>query len=669
MSFQVLVAFFIGTLFAHVLHWNPMEGIFLGAICSISSSMVAIPILKNKDALKQPYAQFTIGVAVLEDILAVLLLVILSNVGQGYFNWKQCFNLLFWISVFIASMIFFGRLVAQRFMSLLHRIHNEEIIHVCVVGIILLLSSLASAYSNALGAFLAGVIFSSTRIVGRLESMIAPIRDVFTAVFFVAIGILIDPKVLWEQKYVILVLSLLVVLGQCFSVWLGFFLSGQKSSSAFRAALPKSQIGEFSFVLAALAESLGVSHGNLMAITVGTALLTIIAANVLCMKEDSLLAFFDRIIPQGVKTWSSVYQNILQSVQNHISGSRFWIFVRRPLLKIVIQFSLVNAIVWCNAWLCGLIAQYPGKYTLWVQRGMTCVTLIFALPFIGSLVRNINLVILGICKTTLRNLFQRLNHHPAIYQLFQLFIIAVAIFIFAWSFLGAAANIMPTYMPIVTIVLLCLILGVAFWRQFRKINSQIECMFLESFNTELESDKDKRNRAMMKVVTQKHPWDVQIKTYIVGAHSHVVGERLAEVPLRQQTGATILGISRGGFLSYDVRPDMMFFPEDHIILLGNEQQLQQAENFFDIQQVDKEVNLNDLIDFEQIIITPDNPLANETVASADVRKRYGVNIVGIQRKDLRIEQLQAQDIFKVGDNVLVVGSPKNIKKLKTVTAA
>ena len=671
MFFQAITAFFLGATVAHFLGWNPMLGTFLGATFAVSSTMVAIPILQSKNAMKQPFAQFTIGIAVLEDIFAVVLLVVLSNSPQGHFNFKECFNLIFWITVFISSMLIFGRLAAQRFIKLLKIITNTEIVHICVVGLILLLSELFSGYSNALGAFLAGAIFSSTQVIEKLETMIAPIRDVFTAVFFVSIGMLIDPKIILENKYLILFLSFSVVFSQFTSVWLGFFLSGQKGSVAFRAALPKSQIGEFSFVIAALAKTLGLDDGRLMAITVGTSLFTIIGVNFLCAHEERLLAYTSSKIPQVLKSWAGLYQNILISIQSHLSGSVFLSIVKKPLLKMVIHFLLVNAIIWCNHWLCDFLQgqhfHYMEIYGIWIQRGLSLLALCLALPFMSCFVRNLNLIILTLCKHTLRRLFAQLNHHASLYQIFQLFVAGVATLIFTWLFLLSSTKYLPNYMPILFLGILGLILGFAFWRRLRNMNSQFELMFLESFTTELENENEKRRQAMIKVVTQKHPWDVKTRQITLPKNSQLIGLTLQESQLRAHSHTTLLGISRSGFFCDKISPQYIFCPEDTLLLLGNTAQLDIAEKYILQHQQQAPVSSDTEFDFDQIIITDNHPLLNETIESANLRKKFGLNIVGIQRKNQRIENLTPSDIFKSGDCVLIVGHKKNIEAFKQST--
>ena len=633
MLFQALTAFFIGTTVAHVIGWSPVLGIFLGAIFAISSTMVAIPIIKQQNAMQQPFAQFTMGVAIFEDIFAVVLLVILSNLQQGGFNLSQCLNLVFWITVFITGMLIFGRLFARRFIKLLKKIANPEIMHVCVAGLILLLSELSSGYSNALGAFLAGAIFANTRVIHDLESMVAPIRDIFTAVFFVSIGMLIDPKLLWENKWLVLMLSFLVVGGQFVSAWLGFFLSGQKPNVAFRASLPKSQIGEFSFVIASLAHTLNLDNGQLMAITVGVALFSIIAVNVLCAREDALLTTCTQRIPHVLQTWATVYQNLLLSIQTRLSGNKLLTLVRKPLLKAAVHFSLVNAVIWCNYGLCSFLEQNPlprtEKYGIWLQRAMLLIALGLALPFMSCVVGNLNLIILTLCKQSLPKLFERLNQHAALYKIFQLIINAVATLVFVCHF---------------------------------------ELMFLESFSEELENENEKRRRAMIKMVEAKHPWNVEIRRLTVPPHSHLAGNTLAESGLGQHTQTVLLAVGRDGFFINSVPPDYTFFPGDVLLLLGNTEQLAKATQWVAV-PAKQTSERNQGFDFEQLVLTDLHPLLNETLASANLRQRYGVNLVGIQRKDERIENLSPNDIFKVGDCLLLVGHRKNLDVLKNLGTA
>ena len=669
MILQTFFAFFLGTSIAPLLGIPAHQGIFLGAIFAISSTMVAIPILKNKGELRSSHAQFAIGISIFEDILAIILLVLLASKTQKAISWSVSLDIIFLITVFIAGTFFFGRLIANKVLAVLQKVANEEVIHLAVVAFILLSSRLASGFSTALGAFVAGSIFSSTKLVNHLEKMVAPIRDVFSAVFFVSIGMLIDPKLIWSQKYTILALSILVVFGKILTVWLGLFLAGQKSYTAFLASVPKAQIGEFSFVIAALAKSLGLADGGLMALTAGVSLFSIILANILSSKEMAVFNVIEKIFPRGIKNFGEIYHNFLFSIQSHISGNLFWSLVKKPLSKIVVHFFLINAIIWCNSFLCSHIVEYNLPYTIWIQRSLSISALILSLPFMICIIKNINIAVLSIIKSSLRGLFQRLMHHSALYQILQLIIVTFAVSLLTWIFLIASSRFLPPYMPLLVFVILGLVLAIAFGKHFLKINSQIEWMFLESFKTELESDRERRKKAMIKMVSKKHPWNAEIQTVIVNENSSIVGKRIFETNIRAKTGATVIGISRGGYLSYETGPDTMLFPNDSIVLLGSQNQLNKANAYINEIIKEQDDNVDSCIDFGQIIIPNNSSIANETLASANIRKLYGVNVVGIQRNDVRIDSLNPEDMIKGGDVLLVIGKSNNISNMQSAISA
>ncbi|MBR1843593.1 MAG: TrkA C-terminal domain-containing protein, partial [Opitutales bacterium] len=215
------------------------------------------------------------------------------------------------------------------------------------------------------------------------------------------------------------------------------------------------------------------------------------------------------------------------------------------------------------------------------------------------------------------------------------------------------------------------IIGFGFWKHLRTLNSHFELMFLESFSEELENENEKRRRAMIKMVETKHPWDVEIRRLTVPPHSHLAGITLIESGLGQQTQTVLLAVGRDGFFINTVPPDYTFFPGDVLLLLGNKNQLAKAAQWVAV-PAKQTSERNQGFDFEQLVLTDLHPLLNETIASANLRQRYGVNIVGIQRKDERIENLSPNDIFKVGDCLLLVGHRKNLdvlKNLGTTTAS
>lgn len=669
MCFQACMGFFLGITVARIIRLSATLGLFLGAIFSISSTMVAIPIIKQQNALQQPFAQFTIGIAILEDIFAIVLLSVLSSIQNGNFGFGKCLNLIFWITIFMVSITVFGRLIANRIIAIFKKISNQEVMNVCTIGIVLLLSYISDGYSNALGAFLAGVIFSNTQIIHHLGESIAPIRDIFSSIFFVSIGMLIDCRLLWQYKWVILVLTVLVVVGQLISAWFGFFLGGQKGELSFRASLPKAQIGEFSFVIAALASTLGLDNGLLMTITIGVAVFSIIAVNILCIYEDSVLKNFEKMVPKGLKTLGHTYQVFLHTLQTTLSTSRVISIARVPLFKIVLHFLIINAIVFCGHKACDILEHTSLNYVIWLQRGTLLLTLFLSLPFINCIVSNLNNILTEICQSVLKkNLKRAIDSNSIIYRITKIVLLSTATIIFIWAFLMVSAQYLPHYIPIVALIAIGIIVGVVFCTNLRKLNSKFELSFLNSFSEALEEQNERRHAAAIKLVETKHPWPVKVRRVSVKPTSQLVGLTLANSQLREQTHTLLLGIIRNSFCSNYVAPDHVFYPGDILVLLGTEEQLNLANKWINLPQTTA-VSNDVEFDLDQVIVTDNHPFNQATLASLDLRRKFSVNVVGIQRKKERIQELHLEDMFKAGDSVFLVGSRKNLDAVKHMIEA
>ncbi len=665
-ALQTLFSIAVGLTFSSLLGWSLLQGIFLSGVLSITSTMVAIPIISSKDAMKSNYAQFTIGIAILEDILAVLLLALLTGLSQaGHMQWGLALKITFWITVFLAAVFFVGRLVAPKCMKALSVFKQEEVLHVVLIGLILLVGQLAHAFSEALGAFVAGAIFSFFFFTEKFERIVTPMRDIFTAVFFVSIGMLIDPHTLAQNKWTIVFLSLATFLGTTISVWAGLYFTGQKGSVAFKASLPKAQIGEFSFVIAALGQSLGVTNQNFLGITVGVSFLTIIFANVASNHDDTILLKLEKIFPQAIVKWCELYQRFLASLSNNFSKTKLWRLGKKPLVYVSVYFFLTNAVVWITAFICAYLEKQNFSYKIWVQRSLWIFALLIALPFVIAIIRNINTTFMMFCETALKGLFRKMLQHPSLFNIFRLAILSLASIGFCVLFLMASGSFLPPYVSLITFITLGFILSLFFWKDFNKINSQMELMFMDSFQLELETENEKRKRVILKKLSKKHPWNVHIQTISLPKFSKYVGQRILDTGIRKLAGVTILGISRNGFLIYDPSPESHLFPEDQIVVLGSLTQVEKAIACLEERNGENESNfVEHTFDIGQVIITNDSILANQTLADANIRKTFGVNVVGIERGQQKIQNPPSDEILKGGDVLLVVGQSSEIEKFQ-----
>ena len=669
-TIQTVVMLFIGIQVAPILGWGRMDGFFLGALLSISSSMVTVAVLKDFRVLQRSYAQLTVGVLILEDILAVTLLVLLSGMAMGgRFEWEGLGWIFFLIGVFGVSVYFVGRLVAPSLLTMLHRTGSKELLTLCVVGLLMGVSVLAERFdfSVALGAFLAGSILSTSRLRSEIERATGPLRSIFSAIFFVSVGVLIEPKILLKQWETVLLLSFLVCGAKIVTCWLGFFLSGAKSELGFRAALAKAQIGEFSFVIAGLGQSLGVTHSGLMSLAVGVALFTILATPVLVSNSDRIYMRLVRNTPRGLTILGRFYRDFIDTVKSRLGGVRVLRLVKRPILQVAIYFFLLNGIIAITALMAGYIEQWTvikEGFHVWVRSFVWLFGALACVPFMISVIRNLDVIVMMVTEATLSATAMEQIYRERLRSLFHPVIFLLTLILVGGIFLTAAAPSLPSGLALSVFLVLIVVSGVLFWRRMIYFNSQLEYRFLEGFKED-SADRDQAQRERtLREIEHKYPWSVNVEEIVLEEGAMVCGKRIRDIDLRRQTGVSIIAIGRSGVVYYDPSPEIPLFPEDRLFLLGSESQNQRARQILGIQATESEGTLMDTFEIEKIYLGREAPFVGETLAGSKLRSRYRINVLGIQRGEQRITAPLPDEILKPGDVLYVVGDQESIHKLQ-----
>tara|TARA_B100001248_G_scaffold262589_1_gene259753 strand:- start:52965 stop:55271 length:2307 start_codon:yes stop_codon:yes gene_type:complete len=653
--------------------WTQMDGIFLGGLLAISSSMITIAILRNQQGLKSNYAQFTIGMLILEDIIAILMLVILTGMAvTGHFAWTALWKGTFFVGLFVVFVFIIGRLLAPYLVKVLTKIGNIEVLTVVVVGVVLGIGELAIhfEFSVALGAFLAGAILSQSSLSASIEKTTEPLRHLFSAIFFVTVGMLIEPQMLLSYWKPILCLTFLVVVIKTFTCWLGLFLAGTRSQTSFRAALCKSQIGEFSFIIAALGQSLGVTHAGLMPIAVGISLGTIVVVPLISMKTDAVYDYLMQRTPEPFFELGKFYHNILSAAQSHLSKSALLQLVRRPILQLFCYFSILIGIILIGArgadFLDDSIAE--SAYASFWYIGFWLVTALLCLPFLIAVIRNIDACLMLVADAALKG-SSRQRLPGRMRNLFNFIVISVVLVVFSGFFLSTSAHYFPSGVALLIFVVLLIGIAFFFWRHIIRINSRLEHLFMESFNQRSLSHEEKRRKTLQQI-TQKYPWPVNVHEAIIERKSIACGKRIKDLNLREQTGASIIGLSRNYYTHYDPAPDTPLFPDDHLILLGDEIQNKKAEKLLRTQYKEEDApSVHRAFKIEQICLGSQSALVGETLAGADFRRKFSLNVIGIQRGETRITAPKAEEILQSDDVLLVVGGPAAIKRFEQEVAS
>src|SRR5215471_9827752 len=298
---EILLMAWVGYEIGRFFDWSVMDSLFLGAMLSISSTTIIIKALADLGKSKERFAQLIFGILIVEDILAIAMIALLSGIAMtGSLQVVEMGKKLGKLFLFLVASLVIGLLFVPRLVGYVARFRSNEMLLVTILGLCFGFSLLAAklGYSVALGAFLIGATIAESREIHRVEKLIEPVRDMFSAIFFVAIGLLIDPKMLLAYWVPVVVITLAVVVGKVVTCSFGAFVAGNDTRTSLRAGMGLAQIGEFSFIIASLGLTLNVTSKFLYPIAVAVSAITTLLTPYLIKSADAIVARFDRMAPR-----------------------------------------------------------------------------------------------------------------------------------------------------------------------------------------------------------------------------------------------------------------------------------------------------------------------------------------------------------------------------------
>lgn len=669
LSLQTLLMLFIGMEASRWFGLSPLNGWFLGGILSISSSMVSVKLMREKKLFHRPHGQTAVGILVFEDFLAILLLVLLSGVAQrGTMDYSAVGRSILFIGIFVVAIFLIGKLSAPRLMKALESKGTAETVTLATLGLIFGVSLIAEAFhlSWALGGFLAGAILSRTILAHKIEIITEPLRDLFSALFFVSVGMLIDPSGIWENAPAILLLSAIVIVGKFSSCWLGLFLAGQRPRSAGRASLVKSQIGEFSFVITAIGAKYAVTDPALQSIASGVAFVTILITPSLITNQDKILDLIERFSPRAAKEFCTLFAKWEITLRLALNRSIFLKLAKKPIIRIGIHFLIINAIIIAAA----IISEHVPAPTFipisqtHFQQGLFMLSILCSLPFLVDTMRNLNVLVLLFSDAALsRRVFQQFS--SGVYRsVFNGLTLLLLLFVYGSVFMIIAAPYFPTGTVFAAFLLLTLIFGFAFWKRLIRMHNGWEKALIDSMNNENEERISKQIESNLKKLHSNRPWNVQVKPIILDAESVWAGFKIKDLDLRNKTGALIAGIERGGFELQSVGAETRMYPNDKIFLLGELLQISNAEKLLAEKSVAVSPTNESNFTFAKIPIPPFCQWIGVPIKGTQIRDHFNVTIVGIQRNESRIIGPNPNETLQNADLLLLMGSEDNLKKFE-----
>lgn len=650
--FITLAGYFVGKM----LGWSTMDSMFLGGMLASSSTTIIIRAFDELGVKTKNFARTVFGVLVVEDIVVILLMVLLSTIaitktvdgGDILFTVaKLLFFLILWFIL--------GIYILPTFLRKVKNLVDDEILLILSIGLCLgmVLLAVNVGFSAELGAFVMGSLIAETTAAEKVEHVLKSVKDLFAAIFFVSIGMMINPSAMVEYAVPILVITALTLFGKLFSSSLGALVSGLPLKHSIQVGMSMAQIGEFAFIVATLGMSLGVISDFLFPVAVGVSAITTFTTPYLIKLSEPFYDWLEKRIPENTLNRINAYSSNAQSIQAENS----W----KTLLQSYAKIMTVNGIL--------IIAIY-----------LLCSN--FIIPFINSqldnnMIKNIigNIVPIVLIFPFLWAFMMRKPNITAYYELWgkakynmgpllMIDIIRVILGILILGFfLDRFASTQVSFFVTIPIVVISIFV---FSSRLKNLYSLIENRFVTNLNSrEIHSQQQKNKRLPQnnpEISSKLAAWDVHIVEMEVNANAPYVGKELIDLKWREKYGINIGYIQRGEKLIHSPSRYEVLHPFDKVGIIATDEQFQRFKPIFDSTEIVNEADRSE-IKLGKILINEKSPANGRSIRESGIRERTLGLVVAIRRGENRILNPESTEILLTDDIVFVVGDGKRIEEL------
>lgn len=637
---QIVTMIFLGYLTGQWMGWSQMDSIFLGAILSMSSTTIILRAFDELNVKGKKFAGIVFGALIVEDIVAILLMVLLSTISvsqqfSGSELVESVLKLLFFLILWFIGGIFFIPTLLKKAKNLL----NEETLLITSLALCLMMVILATkaGFSPALGAFIMGSIIAETTQAERIEHLIKPVKDLFGAVFFVSVGMLINPDALVEYAIPVLIITLITIFGKTFSTTAGALISGQPLKQSVQSGMSLAQIGEFSFIIATLGMTLNVTSDFLYPIVVAVSAVTTFTTPFMIKMSIPVYNKIEQLLPEK---WVSNIANYSTNSQSLKSKSNWQLVLKAQLIQIVINSVIIIAIILLsNRYILPMVAD--SKFG---NAAGALITLIILAPFLWALSFR------KLADKAMEALEKERKYRG---PLLMLIFIRIALALF---FVGFLLN--NFFSPIVAFIALVVAMSVYFLlpKQLHAQYYRIEKHFLKNFHDREIAEAQKSRNDLT-------PWDGHMANFMIAKESNLAGKKLQDLKIREELGVNIAFIKRGEIMIYVPTRNERLFPGDEICVIGSDEQVQNFKSYLDQNEIEIPKSVADVqIVLRQIELT-DEKFIGKDIRQSQLREKTGGLIVGIERNGERILNPESHLMLERNDILWIVGDKKRIAEV------
>ncbi len=555
-SLMVWLGFTIGRLFG----WTPLESLFAGAVIAISSTTIIAKAF-DEQGITGTLREFVVGVLIVEDLIAVLLMAVLTAIASGSgLAAGPLVGTVARLVAFLVILVAVGLMVVPRAIRAIVRLKRRETTLVASIGICFTIALLAQVfgYSVALGAFLAGSLVAESGEEKQIERLVEPVRDVFGAVFFVSVGMLIDPALVAQHWGAVVALTAAVIIGKVLSVSLGAFLTGSGMRTSVQAGLSLAQIGEFSFIIAALGLALHATGEFLYPVAVAVSAITTLLTPWMIRASEPIAAWVDRKLPRPLQTFAVLYGSWLEELRARRPAATAVAGIRRLLRLLLLDAAIIAVLIVATSASIGRIAAFArdqlGLSQVVARWLVVAAAAALSAPFCVGVVRLSQKLGVTLARLALpAEKHKRVDFAAAPRSMLVVTFQLAGVLLVGTPLLALTQPFLPAALGAAVLALLVVVLGVAFWRSATNLQGHVRAgaeVVLEALAAQSRPRPTPTATDTLEQVHQLLPGLGALAAVPLDAGSAVIGRTLAQVNLRGRTGATVLAITRadGGVL-------------------------------------------------------------------------------------------------------------------------
>ena len=574
---EILLLFWVGYEIGRLFGWPLLDSIFLGAMLSMSSTTVIIKVLGELGKMKEPFAHLIFGILIIEDILGIAMIALLSGIAMtGHLSVGDVGLTLGKLGIFLAVTLVAGLIVVPRLIGYVARFRSNEMLIVTVLGLCFGVSLLAArlGYSVALGAFVIGAVIAEARAIHRVETLLEPVRDMFSAIFFVAIGLLIDPKMLVTYWQPVLAITLAVLVGKVLTCSFGAFVGGNDTRTSLRVGMGLAQIGEFSFIIASLGLTLKVTSAFLYPVAVAVSAITTLLTPYLIRSADGVVGWFDRVAPRPLVNSLEIYTRWVGQLGDQRRTNQARKLIWRWLAQMALNAALIAAVFIAAAfverrppvWLTDPGLGEEGlKAVLWLAAT------VLSLPMLIATFRKLQALGLLVAETKVTPAAAG-ERTAAIRAIVAQGVPIAGTVVLGLFVLVLSSALLPTFKVMVVLLAIVAFITWLLWRSSIRVYSKVQAALQETFAQPPAPRHPDGPPALPSVLGE-----ADLETVTIAPDSPAAGKLIGELELRTRTGGSIVAIERGEAKIINPGPDEELLSGDQVLLLGTRAQLDSAK--------------------------------------------------------------------------------------------